>query len=159
MKRNTKLVGDLSELAVMSALIRAGYEVAVPWGDNCRYDLVGDKDGVLSRIQVKTGRLEHGAIQFNCYSTHAHRGGKLRSYKGEIDFFGVYCPQVKAVFLIPVDDVGGSSNLRWEPPRNGQQKKIRWASSYLLSHVAVASVGTIVEDVVPFTATPLGLPL
>jgi hypothetical protein len=158
MKRNTKLVGDISELAVMSALVRVGYEIARPWGENCRYDLVGDKDGVLSRIQVKTGRLRAGAIQFNCYSTHAHRGGSLRFYNGEIDFFGVYCPQVEAVLLIPVDEVRQRGCLRWEPTRNGQRKKIRWASDYVIGSSPVVTLGTRAAYVVSNAAMSGGAP-
>jgi len=100
-KRNTKRVGDISEIMVLSALIRAGYYVSVPFGENQRYDLIAEKDNVLYRVQVKTGRLRKGAILFACYSSHSHRGGSMRRYAGEIDFFGVYCPDVDSTYLIP----------------------------------------------------------
>jgi len=40
---------------VMAALARAGYFVAVPLGDNSRYDLIAERDNKLLRVQVKTG--------------------------------------------------------------------------------------------------------
>lgn len=56
-KRNTKRVGDLSELRLMHDLVRAGYLVSIPFGENHRYDLVIEKDGVFKSVQVKTGRM------------------------------------------------------------------------------------------------------
>ena len=133
MKRNTKRIGDYSEIMVLGALIRAGYFVSIPFGENQRYDLIAEKDDVLYRVQVKTGRLRKGAILFACYSSHAHRGGRLRRYVGEIDLFGVYCADVDSVYLIPMAEISAWQwSLRVEPPRNGQCKKVRWASQYLL---------------------------
>jgi hypothetical protein len=63
--RDTKSIGDLSEMAVALALARTGYLVSRPVGENRRYDLIIDKGGVLSRVQVKTGRLRNGAIVFH----------------------------------------------------------------------------------------------
>lgn len=55
------------------------------------------------------------------------------SYRGEADFFGVYCHERQAVYLVPVDHVPDvAAHLRLSPPRNGQSKGIRWASEYLL---------------------------
>jgi hypothetical protein len=36
----------------------------MPFGDNFRYDLVTEADGVLCRVQCKTGRISAGAIRF-----------------------------------------------------------------------------------------------
>ena len=134
-KRNTKKTGDLSEITVIAAFIRAGYYVSIPFGEDHRYDFIADKGGKLSRIQVKTGRLENGAIQFNSFSTHFNRGvTSMQNYSGQIDFFGVYCPSVKAVFLVPVNEPSAKGYLRWEPAKNGQTKKIREAQRYLFSY-------------------------
>lgn len=132
-KRNTKHVGDVCEAAVITALIKCGYRVSIPFGENQRYDLIAEKDNVLYKVQVKSGRLRKGAILFPCYSIHAHRGGRMRRYAGEIDLFGVYCRDVDCTYLIPFDDLAGySGSLRIDPPKNGQEKKVRWAERYLL---------------------------
>jgi hypothetical protein len=78
-RRNTKAIGNFSEIMVMEALARAGYFVAVPLGDNSRYDLIAERDNKLLRVQVKSGRLRKGAILFACYSSHAHRKRPLMS--------------------------------------------------------------------------------
>jgi hypothetical protein len=87
-KRNTKRVGDIAELAVMSALLRRGFRVAIPFGEDNRYDLIIDDGVALSRVQVKSGRLRNGAIIFNCYSSHTHRVGvSCRGYEGEVEYW------------------------------------------------------------------------
>lgn len=133
-KRNTKRVGDISELRVMHDLVRAGYFVSIPFGEDHRYDIVIEKDGIFSRVQVKTGRLRKGVVIFNCYSSHTHRGGTAcRMYTDDIDFFGVYCRQLDSTYLIPIGELPVTVGmLRTEPARNGQWRKLRWAEQYLL---------------------------
>ena len=142
-KRDTKSVGDLSEAVLIAVLIQSGYEVLLPFGEDHRYDLVIDDGRTLARVQVKTGRLRKGAILFNTYSSHAHRGGpSSRPYAGEIDYFGVYCADVDSAFLIPVGETSLlSGTLRVVPPRNGQTKRVRWAERYFLGHVPKPKVG------------------
>jgi hypothetical protein len=90
-KRNTKAIGDRSELEVAVALARAGYTVSKPLGDSHRYDLIIDDGETLARVQVKTGRLIAGSVVFHCYSTHTHRGGvAIRSYRGEVEYWGCF---------------------------------------------------------------------
>jgi hypothetical protein len=71
MSEHPKLIGDRTTLAVMLALIDVGLEVSVPFGENCRYDLVVDRAGDLTRVQCKTGRLRDGAVRFATASTYA----------------------------------------------------------------------------------------
>ena len=135
LRRDTKSIGDRSELAVMSALISLGYMISIPFGENHRYDLIADRDGVLLRIQVKTGRVKNGVLEFACSSSHSHRGGPwARNYVGQIDAFGVYAPAISEVFLVPIGDLDNTLrvHMRLEPPRNGQVKRLRWAGPYRL---------------------------
>jgi hypothetical protein len=149
-KRNTKHVGDVSEAAVITALIKCGYEVSIPFGENHRYDVIVDKDGILSRIQIKSGRLRKGVINFAACSSHAHRGGlNSRSYHGEIDYFGVYCKETDSVYLISCADTPAThGSLRIDRPRQGQCKKIRWALPYLIAEGSPVLVGSAPEAVV-----------
>ena len=146
-KRNTKLVGDISELRVMCDLVKAGYLVSIPFGENHRYDLVVEKDNVLSRVQVKTGRLRKGVVMFNCYSSHSHRGGTAcRSYTGEVEFIAVFCPDTDSTYMLPISAMPVLRGmLRVRPAKNGQTKGLRWASDYILGKEAslrLVEVGT-----------------
>jgi len=50
-------------------------------------------------------------------------------YEGEVDDFAVYCPETCAVYLTPMEDlpIRVRGALRVEPPKNRQQKFIRFA--------------------------------
>jgi hypothetical protein len=150
-KRDTKRIGDVSELMVMAALARAGYRLAIPYGENCRFDvIIEDEVGTLARVQIKTGRLRNGAIEFNGYSSHTHRGGvSTRSYAGEVELFGVYCPQLDRCFLVPAVGVGTHGSLRIERTRNGQSKRIKWADAFGLPRAPNKAVGASASGVVP----------
>jgi hypothetical protein len=133
-KRNTKSIGDISESRVLAALTGAGYLVSRPFGENCRYDLIADDGERLHRVQVKTGRLRNGVIVFNCYSSHAHRGGPMRPYFGQVEYLAVYCPQNEKVYLLPEQELTASTaHLRVSPTRNNMAKTIRWAAQFELS--------------------------
>jgi hypothetical protein len=130
---NSKQIGDISEAKLTAALLAKGKVVLKPYGDNQRYDLAVEENGILSRIQCKTGKLINGAISFRTTSVYGNNGNR-RGYVGQIEFFGVYCPQVDRCFLVPISDTGKSEVcLRVLPPKkNGYQSTIRWADSYSL---------------------------
>lgn len=158
--RDTKSVGELSELVVAVALARAGYCVAKPLGENSRYDLIIDKDGKLSRVQVKTGRLRNGVILFHTYSTHTHRKGiACRPYTAEIDFFGIYCPDLGNVYLVPIEDTARlSGTLRVDDTKNGQSSQVRWAQPYLLDEAPVPELMVGAEAAGGVTVSDRGAP-
>jgi hypothetical protein len=132
-KRDTKSVGDRSEMRVMLAFIEAGYRIFIPFGENHRVDfLAEDENGRFLRIQVKTGRLRKGVVKFHACSTHSHRGGpQYRRYHGEIDYFGVYCPETETVYLIPEPEARVQPLLRVLPPKNNMKKTIVWADRFV----------------------------
>jgi hypothetical protein len=135
-KRDTKSVGDRSEAVVLSALVRAGYLVSIPFGENHRYDLIADDGSRLLRIQVKTGRLRNGSIFFPCSSTHQHRRSgptATRAYFGQIDTLAVYCPETGKVYMLPESElVRTAGTLRVAPTMNRQKRNIRWAQRFEL---------------------------
>ena len=131
---NTKDVGNISQACVVAALLKAGYNVCIPVGDNCRYDLVIEKDGVFKRVQCKTGAYSNGVIRFPVRSTSG--GGERQSYKGQIEAFGVYCFSTDKCYLVPIDEVGDDyCTLRVTLSKNGQDSKIRYANEYMISPV------------------------
>jgi hypothetical protein len=129
---NSKSLGDITQSQVMAALLKRGIKVLLPYGDNSRYDLVVEENGQFRRIQCKTARIVCGAIVFSVASSQYHRGGKRQDYKGQIDAFGVFCPDNEKVYIIPIDDLAlvREAKLRLTPPLNSQIKGIRWAAQY-----------------------------
>jgi len=132
-KMNTKQIGDISQIKVMTRLLQKEYSVSVPFGDNQRYDLIFD-DGSLKRVQCKTGRVKDNAVVFPTASTYAHRGGTRKTYTDDVDYFGVYCSDNDSVYMIPVEelkDCKASASLRLEPSKNNQIKNVRFAEQFL----------------------------
>lgn len=136
---NHKEMGERSEAIIIGRLVYAGYTVLKPYGENQRYDLVmEDADRKFWRVQCKTAWLskDQATIEFNACSNHyAYTWQKnsmtRRHYRGEVEFFAVYSPDLDKVYLIPVDHVGmNAASLRLVPPKNNQGKNIRWAKDY-----------------------------
>ena len=139
-----KQVGDETTLAVMLGLQRAGYALLVPFGENVRYDLVIDDGTSLGRVQCKTGRLRQGAVRFAACSSYAHHPNPKvlrRDYVGQIDFFGVFCPETGGVYLVPIGEASmrRQVNLRVSPSRNGQIRRTRLAARYEIANLGVSS--------------------
>ncbi len=132
--RNTSLVGEISRSQVMAALALQGKHILIPLGDFQRYDFVFEEEGRFFRVQCKTGRLRNGRVRFACCSidSRSKLGGCVRRpYTGEIDHFGVYCPDNNRVYLVPVAEAPKDfCFLRIEPPRNGQKTHLRWARDF-----------------------------
>jgi hypothetical protein len=129
-------------MAFMLALHDAGYAISVPFGENTRYDLVIDDGERLFRVQCKTGRLRDGAVVFRPSSSYAHHASPRvtrRRYEGQIDYFGVYCPDNGGAYLVPIDHVPTTwmAMLRVKPTRNSQKKRIRRAEDYEIGTVKV----------------------
>jgi PD-(D/E)XK endonuclease len=124
-------VGARAELAVATGLVRGGFDVFTPFFNaHARIDLVAVGAGGLLRVQVKTARRGSG---FLCFATCSHTGRQQHDYRGQVDAFGVYSPELNSVYLVPVNDVPlRRCHLRLEPSRNNQASKIRWAADYLI---------------------------
>lgn len=140
-KQNPKAVGERSQAYIIARLLEAGYNVLIPYGDNTRYDVViEDADGQFWRVQCKTGWIEsEGAfIEFKTASTYYHtKAGRTehgrRDYRGQIDYFAVYCPDTTKVYLVPISHVDtANAMLRLLPTKNKQEKNVRWAKDYEL---------------------------
>lgn len=124
--------GDLSEMEIATALMRVGLTVLRPLSAG-RYDLAIDTGaGTFTRVQCKTGIFRRGRILFRVCSADARRPLGV-PYAGQVDAFGVYCPQNSTAYLVPMAAVAGLgivASLRVEASRNGQSKRVRYARDY-----------------------------
>jgi len=127
---NTIARGNAAEAAVLKALTGAGLGVFVPFGDGLPFDLVAVmSDGGLRRVQVKSGRVRNGCVEFNSSSTDHGRG--QQPYRGRADLFAVHVESLDRVFIVPVDDCASYRGyLRLVAPRNNQKRRVRLADDY-----------------------------
>ena len=134
----TKQKGNITEIQCLLAFISQGYKVSIPYGEDCRYDLVLDIKNKLYRIQCKTSHaLENPEDGFKfktrsiVITTH---GVKSSTYSNEeIDFFATMYED--KCYLVPVEECGNEKTLRFRYPANGQKKGISLAVNYELREI------------------------
>lgn len=127
---STIIRGNHAEAAVLHALTKAGIPVLVPLGDGLHFDLAGvTGDGAILRIQVKSGRVRKGCVEFNsCSTDHGH--GR-QHYRGRADAIAVHVSSLDRIYMVPVDDCPDYRGyLRLHTPRNHQRRGVRMAEDY-----------------------------
>ncbi|HTK07001.1 MAG TPA: group I intron-associated PD-(D/E)XK endonuclease [Ktedonobacteraceae bacterium] len=140
-KKHSKARGECSEAAIVARLLEIGYGVLIPFGDSYRYDLViEDADNKFWRVQCKTAwiGLEGAVLNFNAVSNHYHYSYKeqksvnrRRDYRGQIEYFAVYSPDTRKVYLLPADHIETVQvRLRLTATKNNQEKNVKWATDY-----------------------------
>ncbi|MEE6209746.1 group I intron-associated PD-(D/E)XK endonuclease [Salarchaeum sp. III] len=123
--------GDFTEAVVIAELKRREIPVSIPFGDNERYDAVVETpESEFLRVQIKTGWLADGVVQFHGKSQHTNsRGNTYKEYDGDVDYFAVYCHDLEELYWIGENEFETSLALRVEEPMV-TQPSINWASTY-----------------------------
>jgi PD-(D/E)XK endonuclease len=134
---NLKGKGDLAELMVAADLRRLGFKIAIPFGEDCDFDLVLIREDRLERVQVKYAESNGIVIPVRC-SSHSLTNGKVRRTKRytakTIDLLAVYDRTSARCYYVPAIELGeGRSilHLRLKPALNKQYIGTRPAESYL----------------------------
>jgi Holliday junction resolvase-like predicted endonuclease len=129
-KMHIKTKGYIAELYVTARLIEDGWRVLSPVGENHRYDLVAEKEGVFIRIQVKYVTPKNGVLAVNCRSSN--NWSVLHYSSKEIDIIAVFNSENKSIYYIPVSKINRSLfKLRINPAKNKQKAKIHLAEEFV----------------------------
>lgn len=134
---DTTKIGNITEGALLSSLMRSGRVVLIPFGTQDDYDIVFEEGGRFFKVQCKTAHTVKGVMIFNAYTVVRDKDTKKyhnRYYGEKIDFFGVYCPENGKCYLVPVSEITAKAkvHLRLVPPKNNQKKRILMAEDYEL---------------------------
>lgn len=127
MHKKTK--GSIAELAVAQILMKEGFVVSFPFGENQRYDVVAERSGRFWRIQVKYSTPKNETLRVNCRSSN---NWSVRKYTSdEIDLIAVYDGRGGDVYFIECTDLKDNMiTLRLEPTKNNQEKLIHYAGEF-----------------------------
>ena len=143
---NSKAIGNIGEAKILSKFAEYGISVYVPFGDNEKSDLIAEFDGKLNKIQVKTSvKAENGKMVFDLTSVKSNSKKYSRHIytNREIDYFACYNIARDKSFLISVNDAPNTTiNIRFEKPKNNQNKGIIDEEQYLMDNV--------LKDVAPY---------
>jgi hypothetical protein len=134
-----KLKGDRAEIEVARDLIRRGFRIAIPYGEDWDFDLIFARPGSerLERVQVKHATARRGLIEVRACSASL-TNGKVRCVKQytarTIDWLAAFDPVSDRCYYVSATELGSGMSrvsLRLTHPRNGQRIGIRFASDYL----------------------------
>ncbi|MFH0739120.1 MAG: group I intron-associated PD-(D/E)XK endonuclease [Candidatus Omnitrophota bacterium] len=126
----TKQKGDIAEAFVTYLLKQNGFNVLIPWGEDNRYDLVSEKNGIFKRIQVKYATSKDGTVEVRARSCNNYN---IIHYSPEnIDIIAVYSPTQNKVYFVPLKSIKNRSvcKLRLVPTKNKQKKYVTMAFKY-----------------------------
>ena len=112
--------------------MKRGATVLTPFGENCRYDLVVERNKEFNRYQCKKARLEGDVLIFSVKSySPSNTGGTREDYHGDVDNFITHCFELSETYVVPIEEVGKKSkSLRLTPPQNNQSTGITMAEEY-----------------------------
>ena len=132
----TKRLGNLGELKVLTKFAEHSIPVYIPYGDTERIDLIADFNGKLNRIQVKsTEKSVNGVFDFYLRSTATNTQLTKYNYyaSNEVDYFVFYAKETDEVYIIDYANCPATNlKLRLVPPANGQKTGIKMAADYTL---------------------------
>lgn len=116
----------------MARIMLDGYKVAIPVGEDWRFDLIVLKDEKLVRVQCKYVTSNGESINVPCRSSN--NWSVKRYTPDEIDWIVVYDVTTDKCYYVPSSLLGTGRDcvsLRIKPPKNQQIKGIRWAKDFL----------------------------
>ena len=137
---NSKDKGNIGEAIVLAEFTKRQIQVAIPFGDNARYDLIAEFNGKLNKIQVKycNQKIINGSISCPCVSSTNHTTNKhLSTYDNDVDYMAFYLASIDKLLLVPIEQLKGRKSItfRLEPPKNGQTIGINLIEDYLLDKI------------------------
>ena len=130
MELHKKNKGSIAELVVAARMVEMGWRVLFPYGENARYDLVGEQDGKFIRVQVKYTTPKNGVMNTNCRSSN--NWSIIYYSPADLDFIAAYNPDDREVYFVPASKINKSTfKLRIDETKNNQKLKINMAQDFL----------------------------
>jgi PD-(D/E)XK endonuclease len=128
----------MAELIVAADLVKRGFRVAFPFGEDCDWDLLFWRPPALAleRVQVKYTESDGAVVEVRCHS-QSLTNGRVRAVKRYtqqmIEWIAVYDATTEGIFYIPSDELGSGRSrihLRLVECRNNQQLGVHMADGY-----------------------------
>ena len=122
---------------IAADLVRRGYRIAIPYGEDSDFDLIVIRDEKLDRVHCKYTKSNGVFIHVQCRS-HSLTKGKIKTTKhytaATIEWLAVYDATTERCYYIPAAELGTGKwdlRLRLAPTLNNQRRRVRLARSYL----------------------------
>ena len=122
---------------VAADLRRRGHRVLFPYGEDCDYDLVVDREGSLERVQVKHTCSDGRVVTVRCRSVSVTNGKVTftKQYTADmIEWIAVYDATTDRCYYVPAAMLGAGRStlsLRLVPALSGRKLGIHRAEGFL----------------------------
>jgi hypothetical protein len=113
--KTTRHQGDSGVAAALAYYAGQGWPVSVPFGEGQRYDLIVDRDGELSRVQVKSAHTKNkaGNYQAELRTKGGNKSGTGKEYRlssEETDEVVIACGD-GTLWLFPIEELEGRGSV------------------------------------------------
>jgi hypothetical protein len=127
--------GDIGLAKVISELTVIGVHVSLPISEHLKYDMIGEKNGILKRIQVRYATAKNGKIEIKLKSVWSNKKGNhiLLRTKGDFDILAAYCPDTDKTYFLDDKTFNNTTaiTLRFDGAIGGNQFGVRMATDYI----------------------------
>jgi hypothetical protein len=128
----TKRKGDLGEAMVMADVLKKGYKVAIPVGEDWKYDLIVLRGDKLERVQCKYTESNGEYIKVICRS--CNNWSIIKYTPRDVDWMVVYDRTTDRCYYLPSSILGRKGRcliqLRLTPTKNCQVRRVLWAKDF-----------------------------
>jgi PD-(D/E)XK endonuclease len=114
---NYKRRGEWVELLFMTVASGLGFNVAKPWGEPPRYDVVVELNGRFLRVQVKSTEMWLGT----CYLCQLYRFGRPKYTTNQVDYFAIYVVPEDVWYIFPAKCLAGKRTIALTPQLKGHK--------------------------------------
>jgi PD-(D/E)XK endonuclease len=109
--------GEWVELLFMTVAAGMGFNVAKPWGEPPRYDVIVEREGRFLRVQVKSTEMWLGT----CYLCQLYSYGRQPYTPKETDYFAIYVFPVDVWYIFPAKVLAGMRTIALTPHLKGHK--------------------------------------
>jgi hypothetical protein len=127
--KSTHVKGLLGEIEFIRHFLKSGWNIYKPFDQNCRADLLIEKENKFKKIQIKYCTPYKGVLRVELI----HPGKNRKPYcASDIDAIGVFDAKNENFYLIPLNDILPKQEIwiRVDKPANKQERNINWAEKY-----------------------------
>jgi hypothetical protein len=121
--------GEWAELLFMTVASGLGFNVAKPWGETPRYDVIVEQDARFLRVQVKSTEMWLGT----CYLCQLYAFGQPPYTAKEIDYFAIYVLPADVWYIFPVRKLEGMRTIAVTPHLKGHKYEHYMENWWLLT--------------------------
>jgi hypothetical protein len=123
---NTVKKGRLGEAAVAHEFVRQGYDVYLPVFGNANFDMVVVKEGILSRVEVKStsykGSKKSYAVQLKSVRHNTNETRVIKFDGNKSDLLAVYIVPENRVVILNSSDHHGKTVTHIEGTAQGANR-------------------------------------